>query len=180
VRFPTFVFTEATETQRHGERLCGSVSLWRNRHMTGIQIVRATWRDAWTLSRLDRKCFQPIDAYDWLTYLGLCLWPSVVALKAASGGEIIGFVASDRRRRHGHAIIVTLSVDPAWRRRGLGERLMHECEARIDLPRVRLQVRKSNTPAIHLYLKLGYTVLGALPRYYGDSEDGYLMEKARG
>ena len=147
--------------------------------MTNVEIVRAMWRDAWALSRLDKRCFSPSDAYGWPTYLALCLWPGVVALKAMVDGRPIGFVAGDPRRRHGYVAIVTLAVDPDWRRRGLGERLLRECEARFDLPRFRLQVRPSNATAIRLYGRLGYQTIGRLPGYYADGEDAYLMEKVR-
>ena len=146
--------------------------------MANIDIVRANWRDAWELGRLERRCFLRADTLGWFEYLGLCLWPGVVMLKAVAGGRIVGFVAGDPRRWSGHAVILTLGVDPTWQRRGVGQRLMRECEARLDLPVIRLQVRKSNTPAIALYRKLGYAIARDLPRYYSD-EDGYLMEKAR-
>lgn len=148
--------------------------------MAGAEIVRATWRDAGALAELDERCFPRADAFGWFTYLTLCLWPGVVGLKAVADTQLIGFVAAEPHRWRGHVTIVTLGVDPAWRRRGIGERLMRECEARFDLPRFRLQVRKSNTPAIRLYRKLGYAIIDDLPRYYGDGEDGFLMEKVRG
>jgi len=146
--------------------------------MSGVEIVRASWRDAWSLSRLDQRCFSRIDAYSWLTYLSLCMWPGIVTLKAVAGERIVGVVAGDPRKRRGYALIVTLAVDPDWRRQGLGARLMHACEARFDLPRFRLQVRKSNAPAIRLYRRLGYAIVDTLPGYYGDGEDGYVMDKA--
>lgn len=148
--------------------------------MSDVKIVQATWRDAWSLRRFDRRCFKSIDAYGWFTYFALCLWPRVVVLKATAGDRIVGVAAGDPRASRGYTIIVTLGVDPDWRRRGLGERLMRACEARFELPRFRLQVRKSNTPAIRLYQKLGYTIVDRLPRYYDDGEDGYLMGKERG
>jgi ribosomal-protein-alanine N-acetyltransferase len=144
--------------------------------MAQVEIVRATWRDARALAQLDRRCFSRVDAFSGFTFLGLCLWPDVVAVKAMADGKIVGFVAGDLRRRRGHIVIVTLSVDPAWRRRGIAERLMRECEARFNRTVFRLQVRKSNTPAIQLYKKVGYSIIGTLPGYYED-EDGYLMEK---
>jgi ribosomal protein S18 acetylase RimI-like enzyme len=55
---------------------------------------------------------------------------------------------------------------------------MRECETRLTLPVIRLQVRQSNLAAIRLYQKLGYAIVGDLPHYYVD-EDGYLMEKMR-
>jgi len=148
--------------------------------MSEVDIVRATWRDARALSRLDRRCFRSGDAYGWFTFFALCLWPKVVVLKAMDGGRIVGVVAGDPRRRHGYTIIVTVGVDPDMRGHGIGEQLLRACEAQFDLPRFRLQVRKSNAPAVALYKKLNYTVIDRLPHYYGDGEDAYLMEKPRG
>ena len=148
--------------------------------MTRVEIVQATWRDAWALAELDRRCFRPADAFGWPTYLLVGVWPGGVRLKAVADGQLIGFVAAEPHRWRRRVTIATLGVDPAWRRRGIGERLMRECEGKFDRPRFRLQVRKSNSPAVRLYQKLGYAIVDDLPHYYGDGEDGYLMEKARG
>jgi ribosomal-protein-alanine N-acetyltransferase len=110
----------------------------------------------------------------------MCLWPGLLVLKAVAGDRIVGVVAGDPRRRHGYTIIATLGVDPAMRGRGIGERLLRACESQFDLPLIRLQVRMSNAPAIGLYKKLDYAIIDTLPRYYGDGEDAYLMEKWRG
>jgi ribosomal protein S18 acetylase RimI-like enzyme len=147
--------------------------------MNEAHIVRARWRDAWALRDLDRRCFNVIDAYDWFTYLNLCAWPGVVALKAVVGDQIIGFIAGDPRSQTGHVIIVTVSVDPQWRRRGIGERLLRACEAHFAGSSFQLMVRTSNTAAIRLYEKLGYVVVAQVPRYYRN-EDGYSMFKTTG
>jgi ribosomal-protein-alanine N-acetyltransferase len=147
----------------------------------GVQIVRATWRDVRALVRLDKRCFRPIDAFAWYEFFGLCIWPGVITLKAVADGRIVGFVAADPRRSDGHTIIVTIGVDPDWQGRGLGERLMRAAEARSPhgVPRIQLMVRKSNLPALGLYRKLGYAIVEVWPRYYGDGEDAYVMEKER-
>jgi len=108
----------------------------------------------------------------------LCIWPGGVTLKAQVDHACVGLVAGDPRRRRGYVNIVTLAVDPGWRRCGIGEQLLRACEAQFDLPRFELQVRQHNTAAIQLYRKLGYAIVGELPRYYGDA-DGYLMAKER-
>ena len=142
-----------------------------------IEIARATWRDVRALVQLDRRCFKPIDQFGWYEFFGLCVWPGVIALKAINGSRIVGFIAGDPRRHEGHTIISTIGVDPDCQRRGIGERLLREVEARSVLPRLQLMVRKSNMPALHLYRKLNYAIVETWPRYYEDGEDAYVMEK---
>jgi len=142
-----------------------------------IEIERATWRDVRALVKLDRRCFKPIDAYAWYEFLNLCVWPGLITLKAIHAGRVVGFIAGDPRRHEGHTIIVTIAVDPDYQRRGIGERLMREMEARSSLARLQLMVRISNLPALHLYRKLNYLIVETWPRYYEDGEDAYVMEK---
>jgi ribosomal-protein-alanine N-acetyltransferase len=145
-----------------------------------IEIARATWRDVRALVQLDRRCFKPVDQFGWYEFLSLCVWPGVIALKAIDSNQIVGFIAGDPRRHEGHTIITTIGVDPAYQRRGIGERLLREVEARSarSVPRLQLMVRQSNLPALHLYRKLNYAIVETWPRYYEDGEDAYVMEKA--
>ncbi len=145
--------------------------------LTPIEIVPATWRDTRALAQLDRRSFSPIDAYAWYEFFFLCTARNGIALKALSGDRLIGFIAADQRREEGHTIIVTIAVDPNYRRRGIGERLMREVETRSTLPRLQLMVRQSNLTALQLYRKLNYTIVDTWRRYYEDGEDAYVMEK---
>jgi [ribosomal protein S18]-alanine N-acetyltransferase len=77
------------------------------------------------------------------------------------------------------AHITTFAVDPAWRRQGIGERLLL---ALLDLARDRhareatLEVRLSNLAARRLYEKYGFRPVGLRPRYYSDNnEDALIM-----
>ena len=142
-----------------------------------VGIERATWRDVRALAQLDRRCFSPIDAYAWYEFLQLCVWPGLITLKAVQARELIGFVAGDPRRHEGHTIVVTVAVDPDFRRRGIGEQLLRAVEARSVLPRLQLMVRISNLSALRLYHKLNYAIVETWPRYYEDGEDAYVMEK---
>ena len=54
-----------------------------------------------------------------------------------------------------------LAVDPRFRRRGIGRRLMEAAEAALrkaGCPKINLQVRESNDETITFYRRLGYTV----------------------
>ena len=77
------------------------------------------------------------------------------------------------------AHVTTFAVDPRWRRRGVGERLLL---ALLDLSISRhareatLEVRLSNLPARKLYEKFGFRPVGIRPRYYSDNgEDALIM-----
>ncbi|HUG29370.1 MAG TPA: ribosomal protein S18-alanine N-acetyltransferase [Candidatus Limnocylindria bacterium] len=77
------------------------------------------------------------------------------------------------------AHVTTFAVDPRWRRRGVGERLLL---ALIDIAVARqareatLEVRLSNMPARRLYEKYGFRPVGIRPRYYSDNgEDALIM-----
>ena len=148
--------------------------------MNDVIIARASWRDVRALVQLDRRCFKPIDAYAWYEILSLCVWPGVIALKAVVASQLVGFIAGDLRPREGHTIVVTVAVDPDYQRRGIGERLLREVEARSQgsVRRLQLMVRRSNLAALHLYRKLNYEIVETWPRYYEDGEDAYVMEKA--
>ena len=154
------------------------VDIGSDKNLTGLTIMRATWRDVRALTRLDRRCFKPIDTYAWYEFLYLSVWPGLIALKAVTADRVAGFIAADPRRQEGHTIIVTLAVDPEYQRRGIGERLLLEVESRTTLPRFQLMVRKSNLPALHLYRKLNYSIVETWSHYYDDGEDAYVMEKA--
>ena len=54
-----------------------------------------------------------------------------------------------------------LAVDPRFRRRGIGRRLMEAAEDELrkaGCPKINLQVRESNNETITFYRRLGYTV----------------------
>ena len=77
------------------------------------------------------------------------------------------------------AHITTFAVDPAMRRRRVGERLLL---ALLDVAADRgaheatLEVRLSNLPARRLYEKYGFRPVGLRPRYYtDDNEDALIM-----
>ena len=77
------------------------------------------------------------------------------------------------------AHVTTFAVDPRWRRRGVGERLLLTL---LDIAVARkareatLEVRLSNMPARRLYEKYGFRPVGIRPRYYSDNgEDALIM-----
>ncbi len=145
-----------------------------------MRIGPLTLRDIRAMHRLERDIF-PKDAYPYPDLALLLLWPRVVNLKASGpSGDLWGIASlSLPLLPASPAWVVTLGVAPAQQRRGIGGELLTALEARTHAPRLRLTVRRGNTPAIELYHKMGYTVQRIGTRYYPDGEDGLIMEKGR-
>jgi N-terminal acetyltransferase B complex catalytic subunit len=88
-------------------------------------------------------------------------------------GYILGKVEGTGEQWHGHVTAVT--VAPSYRRQRLAEKLMDLLEdITIKVHNayfVDLFVRASNTAAITMYEKFGYSVYRRVLEYYSDSED---------
>jgi ribosomal-protein-alanine N-acetyltransferase len=98
-------------------------------------------------------------------------------LVVRSGETVVGYAGMWLMVDEAH--ITTFAIHPAWRRRGIGERLLL---ALLDLAvdrRAReatLEVRLSNLPARRLYEKYGFRPVGLRPNYYSDDrEDALIM-----
>lgn len=139
-------------------------------------IEEATWRDLNGLRKVEQVCF-PLDAWPLWDLIGVLTLPGVVRLKASVDMQMVGFIAADVRLRENTSWIATVGVLPEYQGRGIGTALLQACEARLPTPVVRLNVRLSNTTAIQLYEKTGYTRVGVWPSYYQDHEDALIMEK---
>ena len=75
------------------------------------------------------------------------------------------------------AEIISVAVDPKWRRQGIGDLLMRDAMRRLSgnrIPALFLEVSEANHHAIALYRRLGFATVGTRPAYYreGAEEDG--------
>ncbi len=152
---------------------CGMI-----RRLTPILIERSGWRDWRGVLALEKACFGR-DAWG-LVDLVFALTGPGERLKAVAGGRLVGFVMGEPKPAEGFAWIATLGVHPAFQRQGIGARLLAEVEARLTVPVIKLTVRQSNSGAMALYRKFGYTSVGRWERYYAGGEAGVVMQKTRG
>ena len=74
------------------------------------------------------------------------------------------------------AELVFVVTDTAHKRKGYGESLLAESIKQLGLPCV-LEVRESNTPAIKLYEKLGFELLGTRKNFYSNPKEAALIYK---
>jgi ribosomal-protein-alanine N-acetyltransferase len=98
-------------------------------------------------------------------------------LVAVLGDEIVAYGGIWLMVDEAH--ITTFAVDPRYRRRRIGERLLLAMFA-LSLDRhareATLEVRLSNLAARRLYEKYGFRPVGIRPRYYSDNgEDALIM-----
>jgi ribosomal-protein-alanine N-acetyltransferase len=90
--------------------------------------------------------------------------------------KIVGYGGTWDIMDEGH--ITNIAVDPNFRQRGLGFELvkvMVDQAVKRKLNVMTLEVRKSNTPAIKLYEKLGFIIAGIRPKYYSDNQEDALI-----
>jgi len=83
--------------------------------------------------------------------------------------------------------LLNITVAPKLRRLGIAARILKAIEgiaASRQMPRIILEVRPSNIPAITLYQSLGYETIGVRKGYYpadestGQREDAQVMAKS--
>lgn len=101
---------------------------------------------------------------------------SGICLAAVSGRKLLGYMICSRYETVWH--IMNIAVDAGQRRRGIASALLAELYDRVGETQARftLEVRRSNTAAIHLYERDGFKAAGTRPRYYQDNgEDALVM-----
>jgi ribosomal-protein-alanine N-acetyltransferase len=102
-------------------------------------------------------------------------YPLVVVLKP--GGKVIGYIIFWHVRED--VQINNIAFHPDFRGRGLGEALTRHVIGKVrkaGATFMTLEVRPSNVPAVALYKKLGFEILGTRKNYYTNPpEDAYMM-----
>jgi len=141
-------------------------------------------RDLVRLHQLDQVCFPQGVAYSraelqyFLTHPRCSCW-----IAEQPGSKLAGFVILERATRNGLPAghIITLDVDPADRRHGLGTLLMQTAEDQMKQEGaavISLEVAENNAAARQFYLGLGFVNRGKIAKYYGGRIDAEIMEKA--
>ena len=101
---------------------------------------------------------------------------SGICLAAVCEERLVGYLICSRYDTVWH--VMNVAVDTAHQRRGLASAMLAELYDRVndDDARFTLEVRRSNTVAIHLYEREGFRAAGMRRRYYQDNgEDALVM-----
>ena len=120
-----------------------------------VALEKALFEDAWSVEMF----WDELAQGDTRTYL-----------VAEDDGAIVGYAGL--AAMPDEAYVQTLGVVEAWQRRGLGSTLLTallDDAKRRGLPRVGLEVRIDNEPAIRLYERFGFEAIAVRKRYYQPS-----------
>ena len=139
-------------------------------------IETAGLNDLGGMRTIEQVCF-PQDAWPLLELIAALSLPGLVKLKAVVGDKMVGFVGGAVKKHKKEGWITTLGVLPGFRRLGIANALLDECEKALGMPIVKLSVRRSNMGAQTLYFERGYTRTEVWEHYYEGGEDGFVLEK---
>lgn len=136
----------------------------------------ATGADVPFLAELEKATFSlPQSAKDFEAMLDA---EGKILLVAEADGVPVGYIGAYTVL--GETDILTVAVDPAARRQGIGRRLLESLFDALSgqSSAIYLEVRESNAPARALYASLGFFEVGRRRGYYKrPAEDAILYKK---
>ncbi|HUB19967.1 MAG TPA: N-acetyltransferase [Acidobacteriaceae bacterium] len=138
------------------------------------------------LFALDQACFAPGIAWSKAELQYFLRYPGNIGVLAEDeSGRLAGFAIAGKQRRQGVLLgrLITIDVDAAMRRRGVGRRLLEEAERQLraaGATAILLEVAVDNLTAQSFYERHGFVRTGRIPGYYLGRIDALVMEKALG
>ncbi len=131
-------------------------------HMEALcALEKLCFASSWSVEQFRDACREP-----WFVAYGIFLQNSLVCyLTLSSVGDELE--------------ILNVAVHPQWRRQSLASRLIQYAFGDIARARgavsVFLEVNETNVPAIALYKKTGFNIIGFRRKYYDGIHDAILM-----
>lgn len=149
-----------------------------------VGVRQATRGDLLSVFRIEKRSFPqawPYAAFErFLDEPGFLVAEATEEADGSNPGEIVGYVVADSVPNHGVSIghVKDLAVAPERRGEGIGRLLLSRALATLatqSVGRVKLEVRESNDAALSLYREFGFEIHHAVPGYYDNGEDAYVM-----
>ena len=147
-------------------------------------IRKASPNDFERIIELENACFTSELAYTRRQLRYLLTKANSTVLVETINTIVRGFLIILYRKGTRVAGIETINVDPAYRKQGVGLRLLHVAEENIrkkGMHKIRLEVSTTNYAAIMLYENAGFKKIALLKNYYlydhADSRDAIRMIK---
>ena len=140
---------------------------------SGIYVANADEIDA--IVEIENKCFSGKAAYSKRQLEQLILNADSDCLVEKEEGIIRAFLIVTYRQRSLTCNIETIDVDPAFKNRGIGLKLLKAAETDMKRRGMRwsqLEVSEGNEAALKVYRKAGYTFKERLEGYYKFEHNG--------
>jgi ribosomal-protein-alanine N-acetyltransferase len=140
---------------------------------SGIYIANADEIDA--IVEIEKKCFPKKVAYSKRQIEYLILNANSDCLIEKEDGVIRAFLIVTYRQRSLTCNIETIDVDPSFKNRGIGLKLLKAAELEMKRRGMRwsqLEVSEGNEAALKVYKNAGYTFKEKLEGYYKFEHNG--------
>lgn len=144
-----------------------------------MEIRKMIAEDIPQIAQLEKDCFA--DPWSAASFTSELSNPLSTWLVAVDGGVVAGYIGAQTVLDS--ADIMNVAVLPIYRQTGIGEKLINCLCTHLSQRGARsvlLEVRVSNAPAIRLYEKLGFTVVGRRPNYYFHPKEDALIYRKEG
>lgn len=142
-----------------------------------MEIVKMTDVHVSQIGELEKRCF--CDPWSEKSIAAELQNPLSLWLVAVDGQKVLGYVGSQSVL--GEADMMNVAVDPDFRRRYIGQKLIEQLVnllGEAGVHSLSLEVRVTNESAIALYEKLGFVQVGRRPNYYRNpKEDALILRK---
>lgn len=139
-----------------------------------LSIEKCTRKDAPCVAKIEKECFStPFKEEDIISYLKSPIWHFLVA---KCEGEVVGYVSFTIIIDECQIVNVATSQD--YRKMGVGKSLIEELLSyakKSGVSKVYLEVRESNLPAISLYEKYGFEIVGVSKNHYSQPTENALL-----
>jgi len=135
----------------------------------------ATLNDLADILSIEKKVFKHPWSKEQLSW-ELNSQPAAENYVMIARGNMIGYLFS-------HVVdddvqILNIAINIPFQHKGYGEQLLSYFLDQFNTDSsIHLEVRKSNFPAINLYLKFGFHETGTRKGYYSDGEDAIIMQR---
>ena len=140
---------------------------------SGIYIANAN--EIEDIFRIEKKCFPGNVAYSRRLLEYLILSANSDCLVEKENGVIRAFLIVTYRQKSLTCNIETIDVDPAFKNRGIGFKLLKAAETDMKRRGMRwsqLEVSEGNEAALSIYKNAGYTFKERLEGYYKFEHNG--------
>ncbi|QGA55092.1 ribosomal-protein-alanine N-acetyltransferase [Sulfolobus sp. E5-1-F] len=142
-----------------------------------VIITDATEADLGQIFQIEKESFE--DPYPYSLLRAYLFIATKLYLVAKEREKIIGYIIGVIQYGYrGH--IISIAVRPAYRKKGVGTKLLNEIEERFKQNGVKysyLEVNINNLSAISFYRENGYLVAYIRRNYYGKGKHAFVMMK---